>query len=102
MHDLTAPYRRKLTGREVDEALQQIADGNTAAHKANELARASAREARNTQRLHLFRAILPFVVTAAVLYGLWVFVAEPMIHYHSLSVACGAHQYNACQQLQLY
>jgi hypothetical protein len=42
------------------------------------------------------------VATAAVLYWLWVFVAEPMIHYHSLSFACGARQYSACQQLQLY
>jgi hypothetical protein len=41
-------------------------------------------------------------VLCAILYGVWYFAIEPLVHYHSLSVACSADVISACNALTQY
>ena len=52
----------------------------------------------NARVILLISILLPCVM----LYGVWYFGVEPLIHYHSLWVACGTHDMNACYYLKKY
>lgn len=44
-------------------------------------------------------------ILVILLIGIWYFVIEPIVHYHSLSVVCAAghnSQISACKELQGY
>jgi hypothetical protein len=73
------------------------------ARAAAKTQRRDAKEAKTRAALTaLFFMALPWLVGVAVFAATWRFVIQPVIHYHSLSVACGARDMNACSLLKQY
>ena len=74
--------------------------------KAAELARETnyelLREKRRERKIRRLMIAIALLVPCAILYGLWYFAIEPIIHYHSLSVACSTHVISACSALTQY
>jgi hypothetical protein len=50
--------------------------------------REERREARRQRNVRWTRYAITILVPCVVLYGIWYFAIEPLVHYHSLSVAC--------------
>jgi hypothetical protein len=105
--DHSDTYIASLRTKEI-EARDRIAHRRRTAEQSNETdetARAAAQARAEARRASAYRKMamaIAILVPCAIVYGVWTFAVEPVIHYHSLSVACGAHQYNACQQLTAY
>jgi hypothetical protein len=71
--------------------------------EAERIAQRAAKRAANSERSSLWVKIaLAILLPCAIVYGIWYFAVEPMVHYHSLSVACAAHTAYACSQLMGY
>ena len=98
--DLTAPYRATPEQRVARiEAADRIAARQ---HETSDATKADKRVKRKAARANLFWMALPFVIVAGVCYGVWTYAIEPMVHYHSVSVACAAGVRNACSELTRY
>jgi hypothetical protein len=102
--DLTTPYRK--TAEQIEQEYAQTQEAFRQRYRdvaqANIVATQRRRE-RTGKWLYLAMSLL---VPLIILYGIWYFVIEPVIHYHSLSVACASHNittaHYACAQLLGY
>jgi hypothetical protein len=73
-----------------------------AAQAAEEAKRREKRALREQKWRFWLRLLRPWLILIAVIWGVWHFLAAPAIHYHSLSVACSAHDGGACYELRQY
>jgi hypothetical protein len=95
--------KAELRARQIDAidrmAARRLADANSP--EAIE-ARQLKLEAKRAMRYRRLTIMVLIAAPCAIGYGMWAFVVEPMVHYHSLSVACSANVRAACNALTNY
>jgi hypothetical protein len=74
-----------------------------ALERANRVATRDAARLQSKRNISIAAwLITPWVILVGVIALAWFWLIEPAIHYHSLSIACSAHQYAACNELRQY